>query len=734
MNLFKKFISNKGFSQLIIKTVIFLVLFVIISFVIGQRIVASSLLMDFYIYIYGGMGKILLFSIFGFILLYRKRLFKVNEYNFRKKNIILLIISFCLTAAFYLVELRIQTIPATLINIIGIHALFLLIFIFLGLAIFGYSFFKDFYKEFKRELTYFLIFGVIVYFLMEQVWKLWPYFALIVTKSVHFLLDLLPAKVILLNSNTLQFGTFAAKIAEACSGTYSIFLFTALYLFILLLDWKKFNKLRAILIFVPAVIGAFLVNIFRVFVLMVVGNYISREAALGLYHSYTGMIFFLIYFALFWVLTYKWLEKPEYRKHRKRLSRVRLKYRKIMSDSLYRNSIYLMLNTLIITGLGFFFWMINTRLFSAQDVGLATTLISIMGLITGLSVLGFNIGLIRYLPNAKDKNKKINTCMTLSAIAAIIITSLFLMGISIFSPKLLFIKENIFFAFGFIFFMVVSVMNMNHESIFVAYRSTKHILTKNVIFSILKLVLPFGFVFLGAYGIFASWMIALTVATLFSTLILIFYFNYKPQFKFHDSIIKKIGKYSFGNYIAGFIGGLPTLLLPLVILSKLNPEVVAYYYISMMFAAILFIIPQATSKSLFAEGSYNEKGIRKQVKKSLKIISLLLIPAIIILLIFGKYALLLFGKNYSLEGFRFLQLITISSIFISINSIYNSIFRVRGKIYIINITSIIRVIAIISLSSILMIRFSLLGVGLGWIIGVFIASIVYSIFFIREFR
>ncbi|HDZ61493.1 MAG TPA: hypothetical protein ENH46_07310, partial [Candidatus Pacearchaeota archaeon] len=42
--------------------------------------------------------------------------------------------------------------------------------------------------------------------------------------------------------------------------------------------------------------------------------------------------------------------------------------------------------------------MIIARMFAIYEVGLATTIISVMGLITGFSVLGLNIGLIRYLP------------------------------------------------------------------------------------------------------------------------------------------------------------------------------------------------------------------------------------------------------------------------------------------------------------------------------------------------
>jgi hypothetical protein len=146
--------------------------------------------------------------------------------------------------------------------------------------------------------------------LMNAVWSLWPYFSMVVMKVVSFLLNLV-GDVTIINSNTLIYDGFAAQIAEACSGVYSIFIFTGLYLFAVFLDWKIMNKRKAALIFVPAVIGAFLANILRVFLLMVVGAHVSREAALGLYHSYAGMIFFLVYFLIFWLIFYKWMKKKD---------------------------------------------------------------------------------------------------------------------------------------------------------------------------------------------------------------------------------------------------------------------------------------------------------------------------------------------------------------------------------------------------------------------------------------
>lgn len=300
---------NKGFKQFLWKTGIFAGLFIIFSVIIGSQLYQYGLLEKWKIEIYGRIGYILLFSIAGFVLFYRERLLKFKKFQYRKLDLIFFIKSFILLALFYLFETNAYKFSINTINLILIHLIGIFIFIFLWFGVYGWDFTRNFIKEFKKELVYFLIFGIIVYTLMNAVWSLWPYLSLIVMEIVSFLLKIINNNVSIINLNTIVFEGFAAQIAEACSGIYSIFIFSSLYIFGVLLDWKKMNKTKAVLMFIPAVIGAFFANILRVFLLFIAGAYISKELALGLYHSYVGMIFFLIYFGLFWGLTYKWMKK-----------------------------------------------------------------------------------------------------------------------------------------------------------------------------------------------------------------------------------------------------------------------------------------------------------------------------------------------------------------------------------------------------------------------------------------
>jgi len=401
-------------------------------------------------------------------------------------------------------------------------------------------------------------------------------------------------------------------------------------------------------------------------------------------------------------------------------------YDTVMKDPLYKNSIFLMLSTGVVAVLGFIAWLVCARLFSAHDVGLATTILSVMSIITSFSLLGLDSGLIRYLPDSTNRDNKINTCFTLVALVTIIISSIFLIGLEKFSPSLLFIKDNIFLAISFIFFMVISSLSSIIGSVFISFRASHFVLTKNSIFGVLRIALPFGLVAWGAYGIFSSYMIAMLAGFVTVFIILIVKFNYKPKFVFHDEVIKRIGKFSFGNYLAGFIGGLALLLLPLIITNIINPTTTAYYFVAIQIANLLFVIPSSTTSSLFAEGSHDERQLKKKTKSAIKIISFLLIPAILAIVFFGQYILLAFGKEYSTEGFTFLKIMALSGIFVSINSVFGTVFKVKNKIKEIIIVNAIGAVIIVGLSYFLIHKGdALIGIGIAWIAGQVAMNLAY---------
>ncbi len=303
--------QQTGFRSFIKKILLFSTLFILVTGIIGPWIIGTKLLYGFHFFIYPNMGKMILFSTIAFIILTRKHIQDIKQVEYSKVNIVYIALSFALIPCFfYLAELLLQeqsftsNLPLSLFT----HAVAVSIPALLAIGVFGLSFIHYFIQKFKRELYICLGLSIIFYFAIFQVWKLWPFFSGIVLKSVAFLLSFHVTPVKELGNLTLLVEDFAVRIEQACSGLDSMLLFSSLYLLIALVDWKEFNKTKLITSYFIALLGLFGVNILRVYLLILVGVYFDPKLTLQLFHTYLGMVLFMIYFFLFWWKAYKWMK------------------------------------------------------------------------------------------------------------------------------------------------------------------------------------------------------------------------------------------------------------------------------------------------------------------------------------------------------------------------------------------------------------------------------------------
>lgn len=409
-----------------------------------------------------------------------------------------------------------------------------------------------------------------------------------------------------------------------------------------------------------------------------------------------------------------------------------------LKDPLFKNSYFLMANTAVTSIFGFIFLIVVARSFETSDVGLASAIIAALGLLSIFSNLGLGIGLIRFLPGAKDKgNSMINTCFTLSGLASVVIAIIFLAGLEFWSPALLPVLQHPAFFVSFILFAIVWALNPLISCTFLAKRSTEYTFIQSALASFLKLVLiiPFAVFFNSAFGIFASAGMAMSVALL----IAIFWFlpkiqqGYFPLCIVRREVLNEISHYSGGNYIARIFLESSSLVLPLMVINILGAELSAYFYIAWSVTAILMVIPTSIFNSLFAEGSNEEETLLANTKKSLKLLLLLLLPAILILLVIADKVLLLFGQAYSQNSALLLRIIAVSIIPYSINYLYITIARVK-----MDISGVIKVPAAITcltlgLCYFLMLNMGLPGIGLGWLAGQSIVAVPVALYLLWRY-
>jgi O-antigen/teichoic acid export membrane protein len=411
-----------------------------------------------------------------------------------------------------------------------------------------------------------------------------------------------------------------------------------------------------------------------------------------------------------------------------------------LSISLYRNAYYIMAGTIINSVLGFVFWIIAARLYSAEAVGFGSAIIAALGLIALFSELGLGIGLIRFLPTAgRNGNDMLNTSLTVCGSAAIIIALIFLSGLDIWSPALLPVRQNTTF---FICFVVAATVTTLQPLVtyhtFLARRDTRFIVFTNLIYRTLNLALAFLFAFFlnSAFGIVASTGLAVVIALAVAVIwfIPVVQTGYRPYPKISKEVICELGRYSIGNYAGRLMLNMPNLVLPLLVVNTMGAEKNAYFYVAWASIFVLRVIPASIFDSLFAEVTNAAVSLRSNTTKSLKLMLLLALPAVLLIVIIAPEFLLLFGKSYSDNGTVLLRMVALSIIPWGINYLYISIARVRKGVSGVIIVSGVSTGLSVGLSYFLMLKMGLTGVGIGYMAGQSIVAIVVAIYLWRSYH
>ncbi len=396
-------------------------------------------------------------------------------------------------------------------------------------------------------------------------------------------------------------------------------------------------------------------------------------------------------------------------------------FKRFWNIPLYSNASYLIVGNGGNALFGFVYWVVAARLYPAADVGLASAAISAMAMLSNFSNLGLPFGVIRFLPGSGEKGKSIiNFSITLTVLTTLLISLIFILGLSWWSPKLVSYHNDAVNFSTFVLYTIFTALAVLTDNIFVAERAAIYTMTKNLVFSILKLALVAVLAFsLKTYGIFNSWGIALGIE------ILLALFLFLPKVKLgcmpRPTLANKgmgaLVRFSIGNNIAYFLSIAPAAFLPLIIVGRLGAESNAYFYAAWTIAATLYMIMTSISLSLFAEGSNEEDKLRSHSLRSLGMGLVIIAPVVILVIIFAGKILLTYGSTYSKSATRLLQLLTLASLPIIINQVYYSILMVRKRT--VTLIIVFGLFAMVTLLCIYLLlpRFGILGAGISWLAG-----------------
>ncbi|HZP53370.1 lipopolysaccharide biosynthesis protein, partial [Actinocrinis sp.] len=249
------------------------------------------------------------------------------------------------------------------------------------------------------------------------------------------------------------------------------------------------------------------------------------------------------------------------------------------SMKIVQNSFFMMASMVMTAGLGFLFWGLVARLYSTERVGLATSLISAISLISYLGLLGFNNTVVRFPAAGAARNSQVTVALGITGTACCLFGGIYLAALPWISPKLLFVRQDAWFAVTFVLFCGFAGVNLLTDSVFVAARIPQYnLLVDGVIQSLTKLAMPIFLVTLGAAGIVTATGIGYAVAVVASLAAMRWRLKFRPDFRTRGTRLREQARFSLASYLSALLNLVPLLALPSIALQDLGPSGAADYF------------------------------------------------------------------------------------------------------------------------------------------------------------
>jgi O-antigen/teichoic acid export membrane protein len=388
----------------------------------------------------------------------------------------------------------------------------------------------------------------------------------------------------------------------------------------------------------------------------------------------------------------------------------------LLRTPLFANAFYLWVSAAGGALAGFAFWALVARLYDADAVGLGAAALSILTLLGMFSHLGLGLGLVRFLPESGARGPRLaNAVFTASAVGAVALSIVFLVGVPLWAPRLGFLREQPLYTLAFICFVVAATLYAVQTYAFLAIRKAKYILLQVVFIQLSRLALPVLMaVFFGAFGIVASWGMAIAIGVVVGFALLPKGLpGYRPREVIDPPSVFKLFPFSVANYVADSLLLTPGLILPLVVLGLLGSTEAAYFYMAWFLGFLLTSASTYLALSLFAEGSHDPGALRLLSRNAvLGGVAVVTLGALFLLLL-GDKLLLAFGRDYATEGATLLRLVALAALPAAVVNVYLGALRVTKRLGELMIVAGVVAVTTVALSCVLLPVMGLAGAGVG---------------------
>ena len=417
---------------------------------------------------------------------------------------------------------------------------------------------------------------------------------------------------------------------------------------------------------------------------------------------------------------------------------------RVRSDSLVRNSLYLMASTVVTAGLGYVFWAIAAHAFTSQEVGIGSAVISLCSTAALLTYLGSSAMLIERLPASECSSEwttiLVRVCLVTAGVTAV--------ATAVAVPVLLTSQDyRLFFSTAPPILVAVvgaaawTLVNLLGAA-FIAARRAGRFLSIQTLVSAAKVlfVLPLAAAGAGAMGLVEAWVASAVLGVGVGAVWLVPRMGlgrrpgFRPRRRAAVTPDFRLRQHRRPRHRRALAPPSADFCAPLAGSapdkcgrrrdpsgpSRLggpsawgHAERVLLHH--RMMGAAFFMVSPSVAAAVFAEGVRARSDLRSVVAKALRVIVVMLAPAMVVMIVGGRLILGLFGASYAAAGYGLLILLAISALPDAVSNVAVAVFRVTRRLgYSTALNLGILVVTLVG-AWVLMPPLGIAGVGVAWL-------------------
>jgi O-antigen/teichoic acid export membrane protein len=353
---------------------------------------------------------------------------------------------------------------------------------------------------------------------------------------------------------------------------------------------------------------------------------------------------------------------------------------------LARNGYSLILNTGVTSALGIFYWIVASRLYTAQEVGQATSMLAVLTGLGNIAQLAFSNLLNRFLPAAESRRATMIRQTSVLAIAYAIALAL---GFVALAPRIApalheYLKEPLsilWFVLAAAFWTLFSLQ----DSVLIGLNRSILIPLKNSLYGLSKLgmLAPLaGTVMLGS-GIFAAWTLPLPIFVLIAHRAIANALVSAPGTEpgtstdASFSVLARFFGWDYAGTLALILAGSASQIAVLNIAGGIAS---ANYNLAYTIAFSVYLIGRSMSTALLSQAAADPGRIRTLAAEAVTHTIIVLAPAVALTIAAAPMIMSIFGPNYVAEGPSILRVLALACLPWSLVSIYLAIVRIEGRL------------------------------------------------------